>query len=323
MIIQSPESEMPEPFRTYVEQRSESISNVMRLFLDDDDVQLCPRAILPEELIFDDNARIYGAVVDDLRKGYKSILYGELDFNGKGIVTDFVFSATQFAEKQFQKGNRVRIKDPLESDGKGQYTVETLDEVEELFASRNSSNKELVVMPHLDKIDDRISIGRIILSGIGAYYYVGREQIIAFDGDDVYGGTELALFSSTEMDGACEAEAERQLEIPHHLTLLGRNTLHNYPKVSIGQGSRVSVDIISGYTDNGDHFEAVVDITPRVSGATPAEVLALREMAGFEYGVCMATSRLIYDPTERPQTGTNFVDTDTLIINAKLDRVLC
>ncbi len=320
MIVQSPESAMPEPYRTYVRQRNETISSVLGEVVKDNNVQLCPRAITSDEQIFPiDNSYIYGVVVKELKDGYKSVLYSN-NPNSIGIATSSLEEAKEYTEAQIKRGNRVRIKDPRESDGRGQYTVESTDELLSVFHEINKdSNFGCVLMPYLDRILHRISVGHIALGKIGEFTYLGREETVTHGSSEVYGGTTLGLFhSSSEV---YKTQVERYFDIPPYLTDLGKKAILEYVKLSLRYG-RVSVDVVEGVTDSGEIVRDVIDVTPRVGGTTPAETLSLAQIHTDQEAVCYASSKLIYDPIVSPTTGVNFVDTDTLVINAQIHDVI-
>ncbi len=317
MIIQSPESEMPEPFKTYVSQRSKSIGKVLVDIVGEDNVQLCPSAITVDQQLFTGNTdHTYGVVVKNMADGYKSALYSP-DSDSLGIATKDQEKAAAYTAKQFNLGNRVRIKDVRESDGQGQYTVDSLEAMLDIFNDTNEkSDFGSVLMPSLNNIQERISVGRISLGRHGDFGYVGREESINHDGREVYGGTTLGLYRSD--DEVSKALAEEYFEIPPRLTAMANQTLDRYSKQAIKIG-RVSVDVIEGITDNGSVLRDVIDLTPRIGGTTPAETLAMRELhLDNKTGLCIASSRLLYNPTSSPTTGTNFVDTSSLVINAQI-----
>ncbi len=87
------------------------------------------------------------------------------------------------------------------------------------------------------------------------------------------------------------------------------------------QVGRVSIDVLNGKADNGDNVQSAVDVTPRVGGATPAEVLAMAAMRQA-LTVCYASSRLFYSPVSKPTSGTIFIDSPELIINAEITGAL-
>lgn len=319
MIIQSPESTMCPPFDSYVKQRNESIAKVLKEVVGDNNVQLCPRAIMPDEKVFDDlNSHIYGVVVENINHGYKSALYSP-EFDSCGIATANMDEAISYVNMQLAKGNRTRIKDPRESDSQGQYTIESIDQLLPIFNEIATNNETgCILMPHLDKITHRISVGRIALKGIGNFTYLGLEDTTLREGDEVYGGTTLGLYHSTSNNN--ETRVEKYFKIPHELVILGKTALDKYQKMVISN-NRVSVDVIEGFTDNGEVFKGVIDITPRVGGTTPAETLAISAVHKDSKAICYSSSRLLYNPTTRPDSGINFIDTDSLIINAKIHKV--
>lgn len=327
MITQSPESAMPEPYRTYVRQRSEAIAKELEPVVGETDVQLCPRAILPEERIFNtDGSIVYGAVVDDLSHGLKSHLYyGCYDSSNRGIVTDNLSKARQYAQEYITSGSRVRVKDPRESDGQGQYIISSIFELEALFCDLNVfDGHEMVIMPHLEKITERVSIGMIALKQAGTYFYVGREEMAEHEGRKVYGGTQLGLCSSDDKD--LLKDIAHYFDIPPHILRMGLGAIRSYCfnqfYGDIKEVGRLSFDVLEGTTHNGNKVTSVVDITPRVGGATPAKVLAIGAIHTTPGALALTRSQLLYNPAQSPRTGTNFIDTETLVINAKIEAVI-
>jgi hypothetical protein len=318
MIFQSPESDMPEPYKTYVRERNDSIAEVLADVVQGADVQLCPRAVLEEEVEVDESGIVYGAVVSKLAEGYKSLLYegGLQDLSKVGVSTGDYNEAEEFALKELEAGNRVRVKDPKESDGNGQYVIENIGELGAVFGEiAADTGGEVVLMPNLEEISHRVSVGHINLGRYGVFGYLGNEQSLARGGSEVYGGTEMGLFTAGHTENM--RLVEESLDIPHALSELGSKTIEEYERIAIRLG-RVSVDLVQGVTGSGETVQAAIDITPRVGGVTPAEVLALRDVSRSPDSVCFARSRLLYGPDEKPTTGSNFLDSEDLIINAEI-----
>jgi hypothetical protein len=283
------------------------------------DVQLCPQAIMPEERVFPhDDAYIYGVVLKDVKDGYKSVLYSD-DFGSTGVVASNRDMARTYFEEQARRGNRVRIKDPRESDGQGQLSIETTDELLSFFDEADGDDEvDHVLMPHMETIIRRVSVGRIALGKFGEFCYIGLEDTATHQGSEVYGGTELGLFNSNVTNH--EKQIEEHFEIPHELVELGNTALDTYSRLAIYAG-RVSVDVIEGITDSGEVLRDVIDITPRMGGTTPAEVLAVNAIHHQGDAVCFAANSLIYNPSSSPSTGVNFIDTKSLVINAEVHEV--
>jgi len=336
MIIQSPESAMPEPFKTYVRQRSETIADVLSPVIKDADVQLCPRAITEDEYVFagSENAIVYGVIVKSKKEGFKSDLYNPTQPKTLGIATDNIAKALAYGQAQFVSGNRVRVKDPRESDGQGQQTVEDSDELGEAFyALGEGSPNGVVLMPHLETISHRASLGYINLGRAGTYLYLGREETTRNNDKEVYGGTQLGLFHGQQFfDYKKFRKIEEKLEVPRILRQIGKSTLTDYfgramsptgDIISLGDKhvGRVSFDVVQDITDNGTPFAGVIDVTPRVGGTTPAEVLAIREIRSDRRAICYASSKLYYETKNTPKSGVNFIDTDSLVINAQIEDV--
>ncbi len=312
---------MPEPYRTDVRERADSITREVAPVVGEIDTQLCPRTILPDERVFDSpDSVIYGSVVAELHHGDKSVLYSSLlPDASRGMAVFSTKAAEAFAELEFRQGNRVQVKDASESDGMGQETVETLDELREaLVAINDLPGRGAVIMPYFDQIHDRFSVGLIDLGSAGTFRYIGRENITLHEGREVYGGSDLAVYQDS--GERVIKLASEVLQIPEQIRSRGLDAIERYRNLALETG-RISVDIIRGIADNGERLEETVDVTARIGGATPAEVLAIREVADRPMAVAFARSRLLYAPEQRPVNGTNFVDTDSLIINAEVTKV--
>ena len=172
MIIHSPESPMPEPYKTYVKQRAENIADTLTQVVGDTNVQLCPRPILAEEQVFNEaDNLILGSVVNRLDDGYKSLLYtGQIK---SGIVAYSMAEAADFAQKLLERGERVHFKDPRESDGHGQLVAETPDQIADFLADFDElESNGVIIMPHLVHISDRFAVGKLALGRFWRFYTV-------------------------------------------------------------------------------------------------------------------------------------------------------
>ena len=117
---------------------------------------------MPHERLFGGKDDItYGTVVIDGHDGYKSALYGHGFAERHGVATHSLAEAQAYADMQFAIGNRVRVKDPRESDGKGQITVSSSENVEAAFEQVTlRGNAGAVLMPYLTIITERPTRGR-------------------------------------------------------------------------------------------------------------------------------------------------------------------
>lgn len=322
MIVQSPELEVSEPKETYIGQGMEVIAGVMEDIVGETNVQLCPRVIEPAEEYFkeDNQAIVYGTIISEPNDGNKSILYSR-DFRrykSYGVGTDSCDEAKHFAREVFDQGNRVRLKDSRASNGRSQHVVENMRDMIDAFHDINEdSNFRVVVMPNLETVEQRISVGRINLGKFGVYNYVAREEITQDSGIQVYEGAQIGLYH--EGNDAAKNLAVAELKTSY-LAHMGFTMLDIYR--TFAYAKRASVDVISGTTQNGKIFADVVDITPRIGVITPAELLAIREIKANESAVCFAGVKLLYKPKAIPLTGVNFVDTDELVVNAQINSVL-
>ncbi len=320
MITHSPESPMPEPYHTYVAQRAAKISDVLKTIVDDTNVQLCPRAITPGERVFgdEDEAIIYGCIVDDLRDGYKTALYTGNEFT-EGIAAYSVDEALRYASQVLEDGNKVRIKDPRHSNGSGQQVAETIEEVTSIVRGYDDlQHGGLVLMPDLEQIFNRYSAGRIDLKQHGTYDYYGYEDVVNHEGHEVFGGGEILLARHANKPNL-EAAADRH-DIPSAVRKLANKALDLYAKQVVHMG-RASVDVVDGVTHNGSRLLTVIDVTPRVGGHTAAETLAIASLkaSGDPDQVVRAHGRLQYNPTPTTDSeGTKFVDTPSLVITASV-----
>lgn len=316
MIKQSPESPMPEPYATYVKQRSEAIAHILSGVVGDQNIQLCPRAVTSSEIVLGD-AVIYGANVERIEDGYKSVLYRDGANNGVSTIDDLLVA--QYVQFQLSIGNRVRVKDARESDGAGQVTVDTASNaIETITGMSVDHDAEVVLMPHLATIVDRVSVGRISLGAYRNYCYVGREITTTDNnGREVYGGTDLGLYREEDFDA--RDRVTESFDIDPELVEIGELAIQRYGSICVQIG-RVSIDVLNGEADNGDTLRGAVDVTPRVGGATPAEVLAIAAMRQT-LRACYASSRLLYSPSAKPTSGTIFIDSPELIINAEVTGV--
>ena len=276
-------------------------------------MQLCPRAITPDEVVVD--GRVYGCVVSDLTAGYKSVLYKA---NNIGIATQSDQEALDYVKESLEAGNRVRMKDPRESDGMGQSVVETTEKAEAVLESFDAlTTTGIVLMPHIARITDRLSFGHINFNGAGSFQYVGREEVLRRDECEVFAGADIAL---TYGDKLHNERAMHQLDIDPLAREVAQRAIAHFKNQTL-HSDRVSVDVLSGYTDNGTKITAAVDVTPRVGGNTPAEVLAIQALTTQSAGVAYASGRLVYSPEPGvcPEGATTFVDTDTLLIHARVE----
>ncbi len=324
MIIQSPESPMPEPYKTYVRQRAQAIAEVLQDVVGETNVQLCPRAITEEERAFaPGEAIVYGSVVDQSYLGYKSDLYNPRYNNDirSGIVARTIDEALAYTEQQLAIGNRVRLKDPTESDCQGQLTIESNDQITDYFSGdSHDTTFGTVLMPFMSNIIDEVSVGRIDLKDHGSFYYYGLESKTEHEGASVYGGTRIGLFSANRPDNGCQVV--QQFDMLPMMAVVGRCALNDFVDYATRETGRVSIDVVRGSTDNGTILIEAVDVTPRVGGVTPAEVLAIQALVDSNADVCYARSRLLYDHPETPVTGKNFIDTASLKINAEVEEVV-
>lgn len=327
MIIQSPESPMPEPYKTYVDERAASIAETLTLIVGEQtNVQLCPRAILPEEVYFTDpSAIVYGSVVNHLKDGEKSVLYAkDASTSTDGVVAHCPHAGLAYAKRILDSGNRIRFKDPRESDGRGQSILSSAAEAETaLFNFSALHESGAVLMPHIATVKDRFSIGQIRLGELGVFSYIGREFITARDGQDSYGGADLAVIQGNTINSL--EHAALKLDIPTSAIGAAKDALHRFKRV-VRHAGRASVDILCGEMDNGAVLNAVVDITPRVGNNTPPELEAIKALLSEDATtphIAYSSARLHYNPQSASidPNATRYIDTETLVATASVSEL--
>ena len=257
-----------------------------------------------------------GTVVKVPSDGYKSALYGlntpgTVDLTGSGIATDCIKCLAKYREDQEKEDSPTRIKDPKASDSNGQFVVENPDEMYSAVNEIGNGEKvEVVAMPNLQEIKDRISVGAIKI-GKFVYLHIGREKTATYNGKEVYGGTNGVVVKAgdnTALELACI-----ELDIDPSIVELGLEALRRYCKLA--SSGLVSVDVISGFAENGEEFEGVVDVTPRIGGATPMQIVAieaLRQESRYQHNPTrvLAKSHLLYNSGSGDNLhGTIFADT--------------
>ena len=318
------DSGVPQPYKGYVEERSEKIGEVLLGFMPNQHIVICSRHVTPQELPSDTSALIYGVVVDDLSLGHKDTLYrlnrkGTKDITGSGIATDCVPCLKAYCESKLDLGISVRVKDSAASDSNGQIVVSRIEDFYTAVETLGLKNK-LVAMPNLTVINDRLSIGVINLGKTGTFAYLGRENTTIHNGRECYGGTEIALFRDD--DKFAQDHALKSLQIDPRSASMGKEALKRYGKLAtVLVVGRASVDYIDGETENGDPIEGVIDLTARPGGVSPAEVLAI-EALDSGARVAFAQSVLTYNPPRNRQSGTIFVDSKELRITAEVTGTL-
>ena len=318
-------SDVPSRYAEPIKQRSYKIGAVLRRILPAD-----TQIVLGSGPIMHEEARglrsktsqgrplvIIGTVVKAPSDGYKSALYGlntpgTNDLTGSGIATDCFKCLAKYREYQENIGNLTRIKDPKASDSNGQFVVNNLNEtfhaVKEIG---NGKNVEVVAMPNLQVINDRISVGLINLGKFGIYLHIGREKTAMYNGKEVYGGTKGVVVKAG--DKIALELAYIELDIDPSIVELGLEALRRYCKLA--SSGLVSVDVISGFAENGEEFEGVVDVTPRIGGATPMQIVAieaLRQESRYQHNPTrvLAKSHLLYNSGSGDNLhGTIFADT--------------
>ena len=117
-----------------------------------------------------------------------------------------------------------------------------------------------------------MSIGQIYLDG-KYFSYFGDQQSTLLDGEPTYGGTTLTMFR-----GSLANLSDRLGEGPVKTAVKQARTVHGAYSHYDPTISRLNFDVVQGKDARGDFYSGVVDQSLRVGGASPAEVIAIREL---------------------------------------------
>jgi hypothetical protein len=190
--------------------------------------------------------------------------------------TAFIPDDVRKAFTQLQSdGFEVRCKDPSCEGGNGQQIVSDLAQLEYLIAQMSLekiASEGAVLEPNiLDPVT--LSIGQIYLDG-EYFSYFGDQQSTLLDGNSTYGGTTLTMFRgdlanlSNRLEDSTTKTAVDQARVVHDAYS------HYDPTIS-----RLNFDVVQGGDTNGNFHSGVVDQSLRIGGASPAEVIAIRELS--------------------------------------------
>lgn len=173
-----------------------------------------------------------------------------------------------------REGLQVRLKDPSAEGGNGQRTVDSLEGMQRILTgiSPKEIKEDGLVLEHNILTPDTLSIGQIYMDG-SYFSYFGHQHTVLLDGEPTYGGTTLTMHYGTL------GELSAQLKDGNVRTAVDQargvhGAYSHYDPIV----SRLNFDVVQGWDVNGVFYSGVVDQSFRIGGASPAEVVAIREL---------------------------------------------
>lgn len=341
-------SGVPEPYATYIKDRNQAVTAEIasilgiaktRVLLEGNERKREEAYFVPSKPLKVDQASklgirekgdLFGAVVRDMSHGNKSVLHVTIpnsNLAGQAYSSDFAFrirdavlpgyttfsfdEALQAYKILFSEFGSVRVKDPSESDASGQYVFMTEEDLAiflRQYGTEKLGTEGLIVEANLCETRT-LSVGQIFL-GADYYSYVGSQNSVTHEGRSKYGGTKLKMvrglltdLAKTEVDSNVTkaiSQAERVL-----------NAFSIYEPIL----SRANFDVVQGFDGEGRFLSGITDQSFRLGGASPAEVLAIKELnAKASNKFVVSSVNLEYSPKQKI-----FLNNPNLRITAKIE----
>jgi len=278
----------------------------------------------------------YGGAVRDLLHVSKTVLHNRVGRATDGpaayspsfaatvsdiVLPGFAFFTIKEGYAAFnelsRRGYLARLKRSDESGGAGQNVVlgekhmtSLLKQIDQIELRR----KGLVLETNLNACRT-VSAGIFFVDG-QVYSQLACQKDIQRGDRTIYGGAVMKIcrggFENLFRFGSCGENVE--------LAIRQARSMHEAMGYFDPLLSRASYDVLQGETSNGEFLSGVTDITCRLGGSSPAEVLALdyfRRKPGAMFVDADVT--LDYNPVGVPgQDDVVFLDQPTLRITAKL-----
>lgn len=289
----------PEPYRSWINQRSEYITSKCMELYPNVPIAVLPRnmsrkAFLEEFEVNPEEYFIVGGVVPNNFRAESKINFHQ-SFGpvaeGLGYNAEYVEEIDQYTlpgycvfdrdsldhclSEMFETYGGCMLKDPNASDMAGQYkiTIEggmPSEEVIQGYFERGG----LVVEPLLE--DPKTTVVGIITIDNEKYIYVGDQVSVYHEGKDKYGGGDYILYREDslfdhfdQLDPDNRSAIEKVIQVDRKLSKFGVVT-----------HARI-YDVLKGMDSNGYIQEGVSDISLRTGGSTAGAldaILALREL---------------------------------------------
>jgi len=224
--------------------------------------------------------------------------------------------------------NKIRVKRPNESDMQGQETLENLEEAK-LYLTNKTNIKNIqqegIVLEIEVEEPSTISIGHINIAGTELITISEQKDTKDLQGNTVFGGGIVHIMHPNSIENFIKKQPKdkkAQYIDAYNKAHRMYQLLGNLSAVC----SKFSLDILQGKDSRGNNVSGIIDISSRVSGTTPAEVLALPYLINTENKSVTVDVDLEYNPeliiekkdNENLPTNNIFVDTPTLLLTAQV-----
>ena len=235
---------------------------------------------------------LFGGVVPELHMGTKVITHGLISAVAKrppgwceafaDAVRDVVLRGySVFAQDDLVRAGKallaegdLRIKQPHGIGGQGQWVVSSPGQLTTCLppaASENLTRDGLVLEEQLADVVT-LSVGQVLLGGIGMSYFGTQQSTLNNRGEPTYGGSELCcmrgsfdVLDRVDVD-ACTRIAIEQARIYHAAAL------RCFPGIIL---SRANYDVAQGTNAQGRWRSGVLEQSWRAGGASAAEIEAV------------------------------------------------
>ncbi|QYY27934.1 DUF3182 family protein [Cupriavidus pinatubonensis] len=216
--------------------------------------------------------------------------------------TAFSLEDARSAGLRLMAGGVVRLKDPCGIGGLGQQTVDSEAALDAALAAMSATDIEshgLVLERDLDS-PDTYSVGQILVAGVLASYCGTQDLTVNNTGEEVYGGSTLAVVRGGFDALLAQPFGPRALSAIRAAMAYHDAALACYPGMVL---SRCNYDVAFGVpvgaTGEGAAraLTGVLEQSWRVGGATGAELAALRALkADPARERVVAATREVYGP---------------------------
>lgn len=212
--------------------------------------------------------------------------------------------AMDAAQRLAHQGYQVRLKDPTKNDSQGQYLIQSDAQLSAALATftHDVAKHGAVLEANLNHPNELI-VGQLFHGG-DFYSYYGRkfEQTVA--GRRIYGGTRLTMIRGGIRALYARTNGDLHTAVGQAATVYEAYSCFN-PILS-----RINLDVLQGYSPDGQFLSGVIDQSLRVAGATPAELLAIEALiVDPSRSEVSAQSTVLHNPVDHvPANGEEYFD---------------
>jgi len=215
----------------------------------------------------------YGGAVEDLLHVSKSALHSRIRKDSNQPLAYSEKFAAQVADVVLPGFTFFGVDEGFdESDGAGQDLVTSIGHLRSLLGSLDPyfvSQNGMVLEVNLE--DARTTSAGIFYLGGELYSQLARQKDIKMNGRTLYGGAVMRICR-----GGFDSLSRCSRGDNHSgLVIEQAGIIHERMGLFDPLVSRASYDVLQGITSQGEFLSGVTDITYRLGGSSPAEVLAL------------------------------------------------